>query len=509
MKRIEIKIYNLILIVIIFLSIIFLCSFSIVNINNKLELKKFVQEMEIIQEKVNSIRKEYIIWENYNVNEPANFSMYIQSLGYYNANTSMNLYSKEFNRIINELNSETTEYWNMNIDSILSNYCYFNPESLKKYFGINDSKLNLIINFYTGNIIAKDGVKVGKNHYIYRQYDTEIGNKLTPISLYSDLKTVAEVIENNGLSQRIKVSFNESNVQPKILDVYYYYDESETKEKCNNFQDYIYERDENSIYFTINRSGKYYFFIKDTNYIEYTGIELEVNLCNKPILLDSMTGIYWDEEGNEIPVENPNTPLWYNYSSKELRFANAKTPDGNYWVWIPRFLYNITDGVTNIEYAYENTNKSTRNKIITGYKLQEAFEENEYGVWVSKFQVNIEHENKISVKPGKTLTVLSKENAINSINNFLDETMKNQVSLISIDIKNALLLIANSQNILISNDLIHYAGGGVDGKDYILNTKYSSTGNVYGVYDLITSENELTMESPNSDFGRFRLVIKK
>jgi len=47
MKRIEIKIYNLILIVIIFLSIAFLCSFSIVNINNKFELKKFVEEMEI------------------------------------------------------------------------------------------------------------------------------------------------------------------------------------------------------------------------------------------------------------------------------------------------------------------------------------------------------------------------------------------------------------------------------------------------------------------------------
>jgi len=55
----------------------------------------------------------------------------------------------------------------MNVDSILSNYCYFNSENLKKYFKI-DTNLNVIVNFYTGNIIEKNGVKDVKNRIIYR-----------------------------------------------------------------------------------------------------------------------------------------------------------------------------------------------------------------------------------------------------------------------------------------------------------------------------------------------------
>jgi len=71
------------------------------------------------------------------------------------------------NEIINILNNENTKYWNMNVDSILSNYCYFNSENLKKYFKI-DTNLNVIVNFYTGNIIEKNGVKDVKNRIIYK-----------------------------------------------------------------------------------------------------------------------------------------------------------------------------------------------------------------------------------------------------------------------------------------------------------------------------------------------------
>lgn len=134
MKNFKITIYNLILIIIILLIALSVCIGIIVNTNKKTNLKKYVAEMELIQEKVNQVRKQYIAWENYNANEPGNFLFYIQNLGYVNANSASNIYIKEFNEILNSLNNENTKYWDMNIDSILTNYCYFNPENLKRHF---------------------------------------------------------------------------------------------------------------------------------------------------------------------------------------------------------------------------------------------------------------------------------------------------------------------------------------------------------------------------------------
>lgn len=134
MKNFKITIYNLILIIIILLIALSVFIGIIVNTNKKTNLKKYVAEMELIQEKVNQVRKQYIAWENYNANEPGNFLFYIQNLGYVNANSASNIYIKEFNEILNSLNNENTKYWDMNIDSILTNYCYFNPENLKRHF---------------------------------------------------------------------------------------------------------------------------------------------------------------------------------------------------------------------------------------------------------------------------------------------------------------------------------------------------------------------------------------
>ena len=60
-----------------------------------------------------------------------------------------------------------------------------------------------------------------------------------------------------------------------------------------------------------------------------------------PILFADMTAITW-ENGVEKEVKAPhaNPEKWYDYYVG--RMANAKTEDGSYWVWIPRFAYRIT-----------------------------------------------------------------------------------------------------------------------------------------------------------------------
>ena len=82
---------------------------------------------------------------------------------------------------------------------------------------------------------------------------------------------------------------------------------------------------------------------------------------NSPKLLEGMTAVYWDQNGQEIELTSSDTKeeweKWYDYTeqtgstsavnSGTSRWANAVTKDSNgnitgYWVWIPRYEYKLT-----------------------------------------------------------------------------------------------------------------------------------------------------------------------
>ena len=140
---------------------------------------------------------------------------------------------------------------------------------------------------------------------------------------------------------------------------------------------------------------------------------------------------------------------------------------------------------------------------MNNYKLHEAFSENGeiLGFWMAKFQANIENGVDIDIKPGKALTLLTSSQAENIISSF-----NKKYSLMSDKEREAVLFLSMSNSIEISNDLVHYAGGAPNEDGFKTNTRYSSTGNIYGVYDLITSEIEIT--SGFNDEGRFRETIR-
>lgn len=79
-----------------------------------------------------------------------------------------------------------------------------------------------------------------------------------------------------------------------------------------------------------------------------------------PILFADMIAITW-ENGVEKEVKDPhaNPEKWYDYYAG--RMANAKTKDGSYWVWIPRFAYRIT--------YYTDASQS----IVKGYYTDKGF----------------------------------------------------------------------------------------------------------------------------------------
>ena len=370
--------------------------------------------------------------------------------------------------------------------------------------------LYVIINFYTGNVICRDGVE-DSGKIIYRQYDSKLGKELVVDPFYkSESVPKIEIVDNSGLNQKVKISLdrNENDIGD-ILEIYYFTsDDTETRKKCSLLNNYKYIKEENSAYFTIDTSGKYSFIVEDSNYVQYPLITKEFDLCNPPDLKDGMTGIYWDESGNEQTITSTNDSKWYDYSEDSLKMANAKTEDGNYWVWIPKFMYLSVENQTSVEFVNGKTLIATNNKSMNNYKIHEAFEENSTGFWISKFQINSENDYIIDMKPGKTLTSITTIEAKNKVQELNFKNQKNYFHLMSESERQAAICLAESNLIEIANDLVHYAGGAPSEDGYKTNTRYSSTGNIYGVYDLITSENEITLSSDNDEEGRFRCVIK-
>ena len=90
---------------------------------------------------------------------------------------------------------------------------------------------------------------------------------------------------------------------------------------------------------------------------------------NSPQLMDGMIPIYWDKDGNEIKVTSENENEWYDYENQ--KWANAKTQDGSYWVWIPRYAYKIesgcytsTAGAITVKFLQGTSNKDASNTEI-------------------------------------------------------------------------------------------------------------------------------------------------
>jgi hypothetical protein len=131
----------------------------------------------------------------------------------------------------------------------------------------------------------------------------------------------------------------------------------------------------------------------------------EAKGVNKPVLAAGMTPVKWDASNNEITTTSSD-PNWYDYANK--KWANAKTADGSYWVWIPRYAYKITSGyhsstvgTINIKFLKGTTNISTDNTKIensgyiagtkdtsTTYFMHPAFDfgGNILGYWVAKYE---------------------------------------------------------------------------------------------------------------------------
>lgn len=221
-----------------------------------------------------------------------------------------------------------------------------------------------------------------------------------------------------------------------------------------------------------------------SNIVSYVQLEI----ANPPKLGEGMTAVKFDNNG--LPVETTSADDdWYDYTKQ--KWANAKTADGSFWVWIPRYEYKINSTTKTFDVKFIPTSQTTAND---GYIIHPVFTNNINaggwdseldGIWVAKYEAS-NSSSKPVCKPGaQSWRNISESDIYTTAYNY-------NRTLDSHQMKNtewgAMAYLTQSQygrngtEVTINDSSSYYTGGG-SGTAYISNVNQSTTGNVYGIYD--------------------------
>ena len=242
--------------------------------------------------------------------------------------------------------------------------------------------------------------------------------------------------------------------------------------------------------------------IIDTGYNATQGL-------NGPVLKNGMTPVKWN--GSAWVTTTADDTTWYNYANKQ--WANVITADGSMWVWIPRYEYKITTPHTNTAQTIAiNFKQGTQTSVTSGYILHPGFTFGNTeltGIWVAKFEASGTVDS-IEIKPNVTAlnNVTINQAFIGSRNMETNNKYGWGTSGNSIDthlIKNtewgtvsylSSSIYGKTGQVWINPDNTHLTGRAgtsedatetattypYDNSTYGINA--STTGNVYGIYDM-------------------------
>ncbi len=273
--------------------------------------------------------------------------------------------------------------------------------------------------------------------------------------------------------------------------------------------------------------------------------------ANAPILAPGMTAIKWNGS-NWVEIGNPETDTsWYNYNTTDKMWANAKTADGSFWVWIPRYIYKITSnwhssntGTIEVQFTKgvdDNWNKAAIGNINLAGTVNASnntwtnhpaftFGDTEItGFWVAKFQVS--PANGSQGTSGNRIQVLPNVSAWRSLNNkamydysrametnsvygwgtsgegidthMLKNSEWGAIAYLSKSAYGKVTEIWNNSNNAYTTGC---AGSGVNTANEFICNQYhtatgqnaSTTGNIYGVYDMSGAAWERVMANYNN-----------
>ena len=266
-----------------------------------------------------------------------------------------------------------------------------------------------------------------------------------------------------------------------------------------------------------------------------------------PELSDGMIPIKWD--GNKWVKADKNNPdnayKWYDYNSKE--WANAVLVNSSvrssytnadpgieileadvlaYLVWIPRYkykLFNVSSTAISpqeIEIRFEDRYSIKSTGSSNGEWLTHpafTFGTTEInGIWVGKFETT-GNVTTPTIKPG--MTALRNQNLkthftnAQKLNNTTTYglTSKYDAHLMKNMEWGAVAYLSHSKygknsEISINNSANYYTGGGAS-TAYVTNINQSTTGNVYGIYDMSGGSYEYLMGGMYSDTNKTKLIV--
>ena len=270
---------------------------------------------------------------------------------------------------------------------------------------------------------------------------------------------------------------------------------------------------------------------------------------NSPNLMENMTAVYWDASNNEKKLTSTSTTEewnnWYQYiagdnetDTKTSKWANATTSDGSYWVWIPRYEYKIT-AASSTTASETNAGKievkfipTTQTTADTGYTIHPAFTANVNnggwtseldGIWVAKYEMSmetsgiatiIEDTDSGNVAISDTIKMVSKPNVsswkyiniANSYTNSYNYDRAKESHLMKNSEWGAVAYLTHSQygrngnEVTINNSSSYITGNAgesvsaseapetINAYNTAAGMLASSTGNIYGIYDLSGGE---------------------
>ena len=269
----------------------------------------------------------------------------------------------------------------------------------------------------------------------------------------------------------------------------------------------------------------------DGSYSEEEGVNTPNLAANMKLVVYDADSNTWIEDTTKEAYSYVDTSVEGNTNKSE--WANAEvTEDGitSYFVWIPRYAYKII-GENNIDIKFiKGTGKETvdgtqckyvsENPTADDYIIHPAFTDEEEnggwdtqlaGIWIGKYEASLANKSdgnnivtssstdgNILLSNNTDKTVVTKPGYSSwryiTIGNIYTNALAYDTNLNSHMLKNsewgAVAYLTESKygrngaEVTINNNGTTYYTGGGSGNAYITNTPQSSTGNVYGIYDL-------------------------
>lgn len=267
---------------------------------------------------------------------------------------------------------------------------------------------------------------------------------------------------------------------------------------------------------------------------------------NKPKLGPGMVPVKW----NGIDWDETSTTdlEWYDYRSSYKKWANAMTQDGSMWVWIPRYAYSISSGYhtstassINIKFLIDDTNTTTDGTAIetapnfvddaqTNYALHPSFNfggTQLTGMWVAKFEASDDGVGNVKIIPDAvSWRGINVNNAFNKVRSMetnnvygwgttgsgIDTHMMKNTEWGAVAYLTQSLYGKNAEVWInpANNYTTGCAGGSVssDATTGCINShktangqQASTTGNIYGIYDMSGGAWEYVMGNINDLSG--------